>query len=174
MRWIEPNRRAGSRLRPNRRAARGACAAAWLAAAVWAGGRAEAAPHAPLALGDEAMDAVTAGQLHMELELAATADGPTASTATTGSIAIARTTTALVALDPSAPAEARARLLGVAQAEVGLAAGSADASGAQDKNCSAKVGVTGADYIQTTQTQAITGITANCSCAAMAVNVLSH
>jgi hypothetical protein len=59
---------------------------------------------------------VTAGGVNVDLELSASAEGSTAVTSTQGSIKTTHTTMLQIAVDPSAPAPARARLLGVSAA----------------------------------------------------------
>jgi hypothetical protein len=126
------------------------------------------------ALGDGQLDGVTAAQIHMDLELSATAHGPTVMTSTQGSVTTGRTSAVRVAIDPTAPPEARARLLGTTQVDVGIAAGQAQAAGAADATCSANTNVSGADYTYITRSQTFTAMTANCSCTALAIGFLSH
>lgn len=138
-----------------------ACGAAWAA-------------DGPLELDAGQLDGVTAAQIHMDLELSATAQGPTAMTSTQGSVLIGHTRAARVALDPSAPLQARARLLGESDVEVGIAAGKAEAAGANDATCAADAGVSGADYTFISKSQTFTALTATCSCTALAIGFLTH
>ena len=175
MRGICENRRAAARSERVHGLVLAALAVLLLLTACLTGGRTEAAPRPPpIVLGDEAMDSVSAGQVRMDLELAATANGTDAMTSTTGSVAIGHTTAVRVALDPSAPPEARARLLGTTDVEVGIAAGQAQAAGANHADCSANVAIEGGDYTAVKQVQNFTAVTATCSCTALAIGFLTH
>jgi hypothetical protein len=121
-------------------------------------------------LNDKELDSVTAGGVRIDLELSADAEGPTAVTSTQGSIRTTRTTVLLLAMDPSAPEPARARLLGVSAAELAFAAGKADAAGTIDVQCSAApTGVGDAMYVA--QSRTVTAISATCSCSAFGIGV---
>ena len=87
---------------------------------------------------------------------------------------IGHTTAARVELDPTAPAEAGARLLGMSDVEVGIAAGKADATGADHADCTANVAIEGSDYTLVKQTQNFTAIEATCNCTALAIGFLTH
>jgi hypothetical protein len=125
-------------------------------------------------LTDDQMDEVTAGRVTMDVELSANANGPSVITSTQGSVTVGQTTGLRIAVDDTAPPEARARLLGSANLEVGIAAGKADASGARDATCAADVGVSGADVTYIKQSHDFTAVTATCSCTALAVGILAH
>lgn len=142
-----------------------------VALALMAGAPAAAAP---LLLSDEALDSVVAGKLDMDVELSATADGASAMTSTTGSVAVGETTASRIVLDPTAPSEAQAKLLGASDVEVGIATADAQATGASHATCSASVAVSGADYVYTAQSQNFTAISATCSCTLVAVGFISH
>jgi hypothetical protein len=144
---------------------RAACAAAALAGPAW--GR-------PMSLDSDQMDGITAAKLQMNLDLSANALGPTATTSTQGSVLIGRTTAVRVEFDPSAPPEARARLLGQSEVEVGIATGVAQASGASNATCTAKPSMSGADYALIDQVQTMTAISATCACTAVGVAILNH
>ena len=120
------------------------------------------------------LDAVNAGLLQIELDLSASADGPNAVTSTQGAIAVADTTVVRISIDPSAPPPAQAHLLGVSQAEIGIAHGTADASGGNNPKCAANVNVEGGDSVQTTQTSTITVMAATCACSAFVVDLLTR
>jgi len=120
------------------------------------------------------LDAVNAGLLQIDLNLSASADGPNAVTSTQGQVAVGATTIARVAIDPSAPAPAQARLLGLSQAEVGIAHGTADATGGSNADCAANVSVEGGDSVQTLQTSTITELSATCACTAFVVEALAR
>jgi hypothetical protein len=94
-------------------------------------------------LNDSELDSVTAGGVKVDLELSASAEGSTAVTSTQGSITAAHTTVLQIAVDPSAPAPARARLLGVSAADVLFAIGKANAAGTSDVQCSAAANAVG-------------------------------
>jgi hypothetical protein len=123
-------------------------------------------------LDDEQLDEVTAAGIRIDLDLAASAEGPEAVTSTEGAVSVGRTTASLVAIDAAAPQEARVRLIGEVQADVGIAAGKATANGASDATCSAAPTVTGAAYNQVVQSQSFTAGSAICSCGAVAVNLV--
>lgn len=173
MRWIDRICRTDP---PPARRVR-AIRAGWASLVILTGAQtaeAAAAASGPLVLGSEQMDGVTAAGIRMDLELSATAQGPSAITSTQGSVTIGHTTAVRVAIDPSAPEQARARLLGTSDLEVGIAAGKADASGANDAKCSAEPTITGADYTFISRSQTFTALTATCSCTALAIGFLSH
>lgn len=128
----------------------------------------------PKVLSQPELDAVTSAGLTMDLELSANATGPTAMTSTQGTVTIGRTTALRVAIDPGAPPPAQARLLGAFDAAVGIAVGKANASGANDAQCSANVATSGADYTSIVQSQNFTAMAASCSCAAVAVGFLAR
>jgi hypothetical protein len=125
-------------------------------------------------LTDEQMDDVTAGKMSMDLELTANADGSSVMTSTQGTVQIGRTTALRIAVDDSAPPQARARLLGSSDVEVGIAAGKAEASGGRTATCGADASFAGADYTYINRSQNFTAVTATCSCTALAVGIVSH
>jgi hypothetical protein len=130
---------------------------------------------APITLDDEQLDQVTAaGEVRIDVELSANATGPSAITSTQGSVAVGRTTASRVEIDPAAPEQARVRLLGQVEVDVGIAYGKAQAAGSQDATCSAVSTISGADYTVTAQSQTFTAISATCTCTAMAVGFLTH
>lgn len=145
-----------------------------LAAAMQTSAPAAAAAVLPTVLAPEEMDAVTAGKIRIDLDLAAAAKGPTAMTSTEGSITTGNTTAVRVAMDAAAPEQARARYLGQSNVEVGVAVGKAQATGAVDAKCSAVPTITGADYAITSVTQNLTSLTATCNCTAVAIGILSR
>lgn len=173
MRWIDHVYRIAPRSTGLRKVRRICCVVlvAWGCASTpgWA-----AAGAGLLTLDPEQMDGVTAGRLRMDLELSAMAQGPSAMTSTQGSVTIGQTTASRVAIDPSAPMQARARLLGQSAVQVGIAAGKAQASGAKDATCSVTPAITGSDYTILRQSQTFTALTATCSCTALAIGFLSH
>ena len=144
------------------------CIAIFGYAATWDVARAAAI------LTEPQLDAVNAGLLQIDLNLSASADGPNAVTSTQGQVAVGATTIARVAIDPSAPAPAQARLLGLSQAEVGIAHGTADATGGSNADCAANVSVEGGDSVQTLQTSTITELAATCACTAFVVEALAR
>ena len=138
------------------------CLAIFGYAVDWGGARAAAI------LTEPELDAVNAGLLQIDLNLSASADGPSAVTSTQGSVAVGNTTIAHIVIDPSAPAPAQAHLLGLSQAEVGIAHGTADATGS-NATCAATVNVEGGDSVQTLQTSNITELSATCACTTFVV-----
>jgi hypothetical protein len=124
-------------------------------------------------LDDRQMDSVTAGAVRIDLELSSTAEGPSAVTSTQGSITAARSTVLRIAVDPSAPEPARARLLGVSMAELVFANGKADAAGTSNVACSANpIAVGDAAYVA--QSRTATAISATCSCSGFAVGLVTQ
>jgi hypothetical protein len=117
------------------------------------------------------LDHVTAGGVKVDLELSASAEGPAAVTSTQGSITTARATVLKIAVDPSAPAPARARLLGASAAELLFAMGKANAAGSSDVQCSAAANAVG-DAAYMMQSRIATAISAVCSCSAFAVGII--
>jgi hypothetical protein len=124
-------------------------------------------------LNDRELDSVTAGGVKVDLELSASAEGPAAVTSTQGSIITARATVLKIAVDPSAPAPARARLLGISTAELLFAMGKANAAGTSDVQCSAVANAAG-DAAYTLQSRIATAISAVCSCSAFAVGIIQQ
>ena len=124
-------------------------------------------------LDDRQMDSITAGAVRIDLELSSAAEGPTAVTSTKGSITTARSTVLRIAVDPSAPDPAGARVLGVSMAELVFAAGKADATGTSNVECSANPTAVGnAAYIA--QSRTVTAISATCSCSGFAIGLVTQ
>lgn len=174
MRCIEPIRSVGGPSGFATGALRAAGLALGMLAAMQPAGRAWASTGGPIVLKDEAMDSISAAQIRMQLELSANATGPAAMTSTNGSVVTGQTTALRIALDPTAPAEAQAKLLGVSSVDVGIAAGTAQASGADHVDCTANVAIEGGDYTFIQQTQNFTTISATCNCTALAIGFLTH
>ena len=130
------------------------------------------APDARRILDDRQLDSVTAGAVSVDLELSASAAGPTAVTSARGSIMTARTTVLRISVDPSAPAPAAAQLLGASAADLAFGAGEAKATGATNAQCSAIPTATG-DFTLLSQSRIATGVTATCSCSAFAIGIVA-
>jgi hypothetical protein len=172
MRWIELVPQMGEQSALAREAARlGAAALLAVCALAALPGQAHSSP---LFLDAAQMDGVTAAKIQMDIELSATAQGPTVMTSTQGTVSIGQTTGVRVAYDPSAPPEARVRLIDQETLQVGIAVGKAQATGANSANCNATPTISGADYTKIAQTQTFTAISATCSCTALAVGFLTH
>jgi hypothetical protein len=124
-------------------------------------------------LDDRQMDSVTAGAVRIDLELSAAAEGPSAVTSTQGSITSAQSTVLRIAVDPSAPEPARARLLGLSMAELIFATGKADAAGTNNVACSANLAAVG-DAIYIAQSRTATAVSATCSCSGFAVGLVTQ
>ena len=123
-------------------------------------------------LNDRELDSVTAGGVGIDLELSAGAEGTTAVTSTQGSITTARSSVLRIAVDPSAPEPARARLLGVAAVELVFANGKANAAGTSNAQCSAASAAFG-DAIYVAQSKTVTGTTATCSCSGFGIGIVA-
>jgi hypothetical protein len=122
-------------------------------------------------LSDAQLDSVTAGTASMHIELFAAAEGPAAVTSTQGSIATAQSNVLRIAVDPSAPEPARARLLGVSTADLIFANGKADAAGASAPQCLATPTAVG-DAAYVAQSRTATAISATCACAGFAIGIV--
>jgi len=119
-------------------------------------------------LTDDQLDTVSASGENVTLELSASADGPAAVSTTRGQVASGRSTVLKVSYDPNAFPAARARLVDTVAADVILANGEADASGASNAQCSAKIMTTGSfAYFDQAQMQTVTPSSAVCACAAI-------
>jgi len=126
-------------------------------------------------LNDEQLDSVTAASTGLNLDLSASALGPTATTATEGSARNARTTILLVAIDQQAPASGRVRLLGASPADLLFAAGRAEAKGASDAHCSASIDLVGSlAFFAQSNTTTTTAGSAICSCAGFGIGLVAH
>jgi hypothetical protein len=126
-------------------------------------------------LRDEQLDSITSGNASVALDLFAFAQGPNAATSTTGSVRTARTTVLRVAMDPTAPDVARARLVGVLPADVILASGEAKATGDSNAQCSATIEPVGElAFITQASAKAATATSVTCSCAAFAIALIAH
>ena len=126
-------------------------------------------------LTDGQLDKTTAGAPgNLSLALAAFAEGPTATTSAEGSIRTGQTSILLVEITPQAPSSYRAKLVGVAPADLVFASGSASATGDISANCSAQAKLDGqvAFFSQTTS-MAVTPSSATCSCGAFALSIPS-
>lgn len=124
-------------------------------------------------LNDKELDSVTAGAVSIDVELSAAAEGTNAVTSTQGSIATARGTVLRIAVDPSAPEPARARLLGVSTADFALGIGKANAEGTSNVGCSASVIAVG-DVTYIAQSRIATAISATCSCSALGIGIVTQ
>jgi hypothetical protein len=130
------------------------------------------ADFAPAVLSNAQLDRVTAGSTTLSLELAAHAQGPTATTTTEGSVQGAPTTILLVATDPREPQGAQVHLLGALPVDLIFASGRATATGGNSPDCSAKIDIVDVANIAfiTQMSSTITGAnSATCSCAAFAI-----
>jgi hypothetical protein len=129
--------------------------------------------HSAKVLNDRQLDSVTAGAVSINLDLSASAEGPTAVTSTQGSIRNARTTVLLLGMNLAAPKSAQAQLIGMPTADLVFAIGKAGASGASDAGCSAVLsGVGNALYVAQSRTS--TPISATCYCSAFAIGIVSR
>ena len=124
-------------------------------------------------LTDNELDSVTAGGAHIDLELSSMATGSAALTSAQGSIASVLSSVLHLEWDESKPETARARLLGVASAELIFANGKAVADGGSNAQCSAVPLVAG-DGAYAAQSAHTTPISATCSCAGFAVGLINQ
>lgn len=126
---------------------------------------------AAVVLNDSALDAVTAGSGHIDLELSASADGAGATTVTNGIITSAKANLLRVAIDPTAPGFAQVSLIGTSSADLIFATGKASAQG--DSNASCTAAATGfGDAFYTSQAQILSATLATCSCSGFAVGLI--
>jgi len=130
-------------------------------------------PSALIVLDDRELDSVAAGTVSVDLELSATATGPTAVTSTQGTILSGRTTVLRIAFDPSAPPAAAVQLVGASNADVVMGAGTADAAGSSNVQCSAIPTVVG-DFTALAASHIAAPTSATCSCTALAIGFLNH
>lgn len=120
-----------------------------------------------LVLSDNQLDTVTAG-IAMNLDLAATATGPTAATATNGAVHVG---TADV-LTVGGSAKSGWHLTGDRPSQVAFGGGVAAASGAA-AGCTAKIQVVGdLAYLNQISAATATPIGAICTCAALAISFI--
>ena len=126
---------------------------------------------AAVVLNDSTLDAVTAGNGHIDLELSASADGAGATTVTNGVITSAKANILRVAIDPSAPGFAQVSLIGSSAADLIFANGKATAQGDSNASCTATATGFG-DAFYTTQAQVLSATLATCSCSGFAVGLI--
>lgn len=120
----------------------------------------------PIALNDSQMDMVTAG-VAINLDLAATATGPTTATSTSGKVQVGTANVLTVTGD----AKSGYRLVGDSPAQVAFGGGQATASGATDANCTAQIAVVGnLAYLKQISAATTMPTSAICTCAALAIS----
>jgi hypothetical protein len=128
-----------------------------------------------MALNDEQLDLITAGNTSVALDLFAFAQGRNATTSTEGSLRTARTTILRVAIDPIAPEVARGPLLGASLADLIFASGQAKAIGDSNAQCSATIEPVGElAFITQASVKAATATSVTCSCTAFAIALIAQ
>ena len=139
---------------------------------------AEKAKAGLLELTDQQLDRVSAGgtNLSVNLSLSATAQGPTATTSTQGSLLSAPTTVLLVNIDPQ-PGAGQISLQAVQPMDVTFASGQATAAGGTNRGCSASIDVIDASniaFLTQTNSATVTPTSVTCSCAAFMLSRISQ
>ena len=123
-------------------------------------------------LTNKQLDDATAGSGELNLDLAAFAAGSTVTTSVQGSIRTGQTNILLVEITPATSSASRAKLIGVAEADLIFASGSASATGDIAANCSAQARLDGqVAFFAHTSSMTLTPNSVNCACSAFAVNV---
>jgi len=139
---------------------------------------AEKAKAGLLELTDQQLDRVSAGgtNLSVNLALSATAQGPTATTSTQGSLVSAPATVLLVNID-SQPGPGQISLQAAETMDVTFASGQATAAGGTNRGCSASIDVIDASnitFLTQTNAAAITPTSVTCSCAAFMLSRITQ
>lgn len=127
----------------------------------------------PMVLTEAQMDKITAGTIRMQIDVAGSAEGPAASTSVDSQSRIVEAKVLRVAMNPGAPPQASARLLGETPAEIAIGFGHAFASGESSAGCSARAEAIGnIDFSHYTNTTIMTPKSVTCLCSLFAVSFI--